>query len=139
MFGLIASLEGYYGAESYDPRRVMCFLIALIPCIAAALTLGVLAITGNGLLLDCDSSAQVAVVQGNTTVNDQKSALDNFNQCSTSYKLYGFVELLGGAALGVIIWVVVASSFSSLKMEAAMQEDKQVEIETSTLNNSFHL
>jgi hypothetical protein len=126
MIGLIASLEGYYGAESSDPRRVTFFLIILFPCVALSCTLGTLAVTGSEVLVNCNPPP-VTVFSSNVTTTVKSSS--SFEQCNTSFKVYGFVELLGGAAMGMIIIVVVTISLRKLRLEAAIFDAKQADME----------
>jgi hypothetical protein len=126
MIGLIASLEGFYGAESSDPRRVTFFLLILFPCVAVSCTLGTLAITGSEVLVNCNPAA-VTVFSSNSTTTVKSTA--SFEQCNTSFKVYGFVELLGGAAIGLLILIVVAISLRKLRVEAAEFDAKQADME----------
>ena len=126
MIGLIASLEGFYGAESADPRRVTFFLIILFPCVAIACTLGTLAVTGSEVLVNCNP-ATVTVWTSNVTTTVQGK--QSFEQCNTSFKVYGFVELLGGAAIGLLIIIVVWFSLRRLKKEVELFDARQADLD----------
>lgn len=136
MVGLVASLEGYYGADSLNPRRVLLFLVALIPCVAVSFALGILAVTGSSILVDCGAKKQVTVVGQNSTsiANTQNN---NFDSCSTSFKLYGFVEILGGASLGLLLIIIVAASYRPLYRESLELEQKQDAMEASSLKGYY--
>ena len=126
MIGLIASLEGFYGAESSDPRRVTFFLIILFPCVGLSCALGTLAVSGSDLLVNCNP-APVTVWSSNITTTVQSTS--SYDQCSASFRVYGFVELLGGAAMGAIIIIVVSLSLRKLRIEAAEFDAKQADME----------
>lgn len=127
MVGFIASLEGYYGAESSDPRRVMLFLLMLFPCVAVSCALGTLAVTGSEVLVNCNP-VLVTVLAANATAS--VTSTTTFERCSTSFKVYGFVELLGGAAIGLVLIIVVFLSWRKLKIEADYNDAKQADIES---------
>jgi len=132
MVGVIASLEGYYGADSRNPRRVLFFLVALVPCVAVSFVLGVLAVTGNDILVNCDSGQQVTLVTNNNT-HTSVTAQNNFDSCSTSFKLYGYVEILGGASLGLVLVIVVATSYRPLQRESKELGEQQDAMEAMSL------
>jgi len=110
------------------------FLALLVPCVVVSLTLGVLALTGNNLLVNCNSSNKITlVVQNSTTSNSSVNAQEFFN-CSTSYQLYGYVELFGGAGAGLLCFIVVASAMRPLRRDTALREAKRAELERTTIS-----
>ena len=71
--------------------------------------------------------------QNTTSVNTQNN---NFDSCSTSFKLYGYVELLGGAALGLALMIIVALSIRPLWREAQQADARQDALEASSLKHA---
>jgi len=131
MLGIVGCLEGYYGAESAEPRRVFFFLAVLFPCVAVSLSLAILALTGSNFLVDCQANNSVTVMVQNKTITQQE--ISGFTQCSTSYQLYGYVELIGGAGFGFVCIIVVATAMRSLRRESAVREAKRSELEQRTI------
>ncbi|KAH9258390.1 hypothetical protein BASA82_000446 [Batrachochytrium salamandrivorans] len=125
MIGLIASLEGSYGAESGNPRRVLFFLVLLVPLVALSIALGVLVLAGRGdaWLVNCESSTAMQDLFNATTS-------DILIECGTSYVVFGFLELCGGGGVGLIIFFIVYFSLRKLKLEAAENEAKLADMET---------
>jgi hypothetical protein len=139
MFGLLASLEGYYGAESLNTWRVLFYLLCLIACVAVSCTLGVLAVTGSELLVDCGGGSSFQKEEANQNTTRIATSSANFDSCSTSFKLYGFVELLGGAGVGLICLVATAASYKTLAWESEQLDAKKDAMEISSLKGFVNL
>ena len=116
-------------------------MAVLFPCIAVSLSLGVLALMGNNLLVDCNANNHVTVVVQNTSQNIGNSTISqqdlaSFLKCSTSYQLYGYVELFGGAGVGFVCLVVVTSALRPLRLHSIARDAKRAELDKTTIGLS---
>ena len=126
--GIVGSLEGYYGASMLDVRRVRLFLLTLLVCLSVSFALGILALNQSSLLLDCQEGI-VTYVRENITVTEGSENLSGIEACSLSYQLYGYFELLGGAALGLLLFFVTSASYREIVQESVVYKQMIAEQE----------
>ena len=117
LWGVVFAIEGYQGATHYQPNRVFAFLASLVVSVAFSAYVGILAIQ-NDTPDECTEKYELKQVMGSTT----EATGENFisDACRTSYRIFAYLELLGGVCLGIVLIIGVALSCQSFDKRHAL-------------------
>ena len=131
LFGTIFSIEGYQGATELQPNRVRMFLASLFVSVAVSAWLGVEAMQ-NDKPVECQDTftlrkvVRASLDNGTFSGNDDVQSNIYYNiSCLTSYDLYAYLELLGGACLGVVLIISVALSMEELRSATRIRSKRR--------------